>query len=261
MQRISIHVTTKDRYGELAVLLQSLRTQTYKDWDLVLLDESSIPVTSSELVMKLIARIKLENHYVNLIRNELSLGVCNARNELIKKDYFNNPLICRLDDDVVIEQDYLDKLVEIIIHGYDIASGVTPLLFQPELIRDISKVIPIINKKEYDKQGNITYYGDDCGYSYNKEKVLLAHEFRSCALMKKEVVDKIHYEENLSPVGFREEGFFSIRAMKAGFKIGVNTHAVAYHFVSSAGGCRFPDYPRKVQSDDNYFKKWVKEQW
>ena len=32
--RVTIHVCTRDRWSELGLLLQSLRTQTYKEWDI-----------------------------------------------------------------------------------------------------------------------------------------------------------------------------------------------------------------------------------
>ncbi|GAG87709.1 unnamed protein product [marine sediment metagenome] len=79
--------------------------------------------------------------------------------------------------------------------------------------------------------------------------------------MKKEVVKTIKYENNLSPTGFREEAFFSLRAKWAGFQIGVHTGAIAYHLQSPSGGVRDKDYAARVQSDDEYFKKWAKEMY
>lgn len=259
-QRISIHICTRDREAEFTVLLQSLRTQIYDNWDLVILDENVNPIANNHLLVSLINRIKYENHGINVIRNELRLGVCNARNLLIEKDYFDNPLVCRLDDDVIIELDYLQNLLKVIEEGYDIASGVTPSLGHPEIKREIENVGLIINKMKVDKDNNLIKHGDDCGYGYVDEGILRAHEFRSCALMKKEVIDKVKYETNLSPVGFREEAFFSFRSMWEGFTIGVNTKAVAYHVMSPSGGVRCNDYTNRVQSDNKYFEKWFKEE-
>ncbi len=260
-KRITIHVATRNRHTELALLIQSLRTQTYTAWDIVIIDESKLMITASHVLTHLINRIKLENHCVKIYHNPSPSGVCDARNLAIKHDYFNNDYICRLDDDVIIEPDYLEKLVNVINEGYDIASGVTPLVGTIEFKRSIKHISPIINKKILDDEGNITYYGDDCGYSYNEHAILPAHEFRSNALMKKEVADKIKYPRNLSPVGFREECFYSFKSQIAGFNIGVDTQAIAYHLVSPAGGCRFPDYADKVNSDHTYFIKWVKQKF
>jgi len=262
MKRITVYVNTKDRSTEIALLLQSLRTQQYKCWDLIILDESEQPIMNQYFIQLLVNQIKLENHYVRYHHNTLRLGVCHARNMIISLDYFDNPLSLRLDDDVIIESDYLTKLSHVISKGYDIASGVTPLIGRPTIKRHISHVMPIINRKKFDKFGNIISYGDDCGHKYIENKIIPANEFRSCALMKKVVVDKIGYENNLSPTGFREEAFFSLRAQwQHKFKIGVHTTAMAYHFASPAGGCRSGDYGQRVQSDNSYFYKWVKKMY
>ena len=257
--RITLHVCTRNRPTELALLLQSLRTQTFKNWDLVIIDESDYNLTDNHFLNCMLMRVYNEGHYVNICKNNLRLGVCNARNLAIEKDYFNNEFICRVDDDVVLESNYLEKLLKVIKKGYDIASGVTPSMFNPIVERDVKHVKPIINRKLLDHEFNIVKYGDDCGVGYLSEDVISADEFRSCALMKKEVVQQVKYENNLSPVGFREEAFFSFRARQKGFKIGVNTKAIAWHIQCPSGGCRYPDYMQKVQSDDNYFRKWIKD--
>lgn len=257
---VSIHICNRDRWGELGLLLQSLRTQTYQDFDIVILDENETSITQCYFLMMLLNRMKLEGHGVNIIRNNLKLGVCYARQKLVDEDYFkDNSYILRLDDDVILEKDYIEKLLKVIKAGYDIASGVTPLLGSPELIRNIDKVKPVINRKEFDNEGNLTYYGEDCGFCYDKEEILSANEFRSCALFKREIFNKISYEKNLSFVGFREECFLSFRAITLGYRIGVHTGAKIFHLASPTGGCRFPDYTEKVQSDNKYFYEWVKE--
>lgn len=263
---INIHIANRDRHSELALLLQSLRTQTEQRWDLVILDENETPISQNYFLSMLLNRIKLENHCVNIIRNNLRLGVCNARNKLIKEDYFKedyftqNEFICRLDDDCILQHDYLEKLLRVIDAGYDIASGVTPILGSPELIRNIEKIKPIVNKKEFDNEGNLIRYDDSCGFCYSTEDIIQADEFRSSALIKREIFDKIKYPNGeLSFVGFREELWISVQAILAGYKIGINTQAICYHLMTPVGGCRFPDYQQKVEQDHNTTMKWLKE--
>lgn len=259
-KRVTIHVCTLNRHAELVLLLQSLRTQTYQNWDLVILDQSQVQIESVDYLVKLINRIKLENHFVNILYDKPQ-GVCYARNKIIEQDHFNNPLVCRLDDDVIIEQDYLERLVRLINKGYDIASGVTPILWDDGILKDNSTVDKIINEKRFDKRGNIIHYGDDCGQQYLYEEYFDSDEFRSCAMMTRKVIENVKYPINLSSVGFREEAFFSLKARWLGFKIGVDVKAVAYHVISGSGGVRDKDYQNKVISDNNYFIKWSKEQY
>ena len=202
--RVTIQIANKNRHTEVTLLLQSLRTQTFQNFDILILDDNSgSPLMLSEFATAIIGRLQLENHKVKMIRRDTSFGVCNARNFLIENDTFGNKLSCRLDDDVIIEPDYLQRLVDVIEKGYDIASGITPPMRMPDVIRENKFIGSIINKIEIDKEGKITKHNDDCGYAYLKEGIYPANEFRSCAVFKKEVFDKLRYPDTLSSVGFR----------------------------------------------------------
>ena len=257
--RISIHILTKDRWSECGMLLESLRKSNNQNWDLLIVDNASgNPLTNCYFLINLFNRLKLEGHQVKIIRQDLSFGVAHGRQTAIDNDFYDNEYIMRLDDDVVIEKYYIDKLLEVINKGYDIASGITPPIAHPELVRPNKNIHPIINRIDLDKDGNIINYADDCGYAYEKEEILPADNFRSCALIKSEVFKKIKYQENLSPVGFREEAFLSVRAILNNFTIGVHTGATAYHHLCPSGGCRYPNYPQLVQSDHELFVRYLK---
>lgn len=277
-QRVSIHIATKDRHSEIACLLTSLRNQTYQDWDLVLVDESEAPLMTHVPTTHLLNRIRQERHKVNYMKNNMLKGVCHARNICIDNDHFENPLTMRVDDDVVLDSDYIEKLVDVINQGYDLASGVTPLMVQPEFVRDPARLNGVVNVLEWDDEGEITKYGDDCGMCYDESAYVKrelangfshepvtavpfpAHHFRSCALYKSEIHDKdIRYECNLSPVGFREESFFSLRIRYKGYKIGVDLTAKAWHFQTPSGGCRYDNYSQLVAQDNASFEKWAKK--
>jgi glycosyltransferase involved in cell wall biosynthesis len=256
-KRISIHVCTRDRPQELSLLLLSLLNQSYTAWDIVLIDEGQQPVLKNHVVACLFNQVQKDGHHVNTFLNPQPMGVCHARNLALEKDYFNNKFVCRVDDDVILCNEYLSVLMRTIEQGYDIASGVTPTMFTADYKRSDTFVKDIANKKEFDKEGNIIKYGDDCGVLYDFDFIKPAHEFRSCALFNKKCLH-LRYPTNLSPVGFREECFMSFQALAEGLTIGVNTSAVAWHLVSPQGGCRFPDYQDKVQSDHKYFLRWAK---
>lgn len=257
--RISVQVATKDRHTELALVLQSLLTSTYKEWDLIILDDSSgAPIMTAYFINSLLSKIKLEGHRVKIMRNAISFGCCSARNKLIEEDKFNNPLTLRLDDDVIVKEDYIEKLVEVIDKGYDMVTGVIPHLGVPVPKRNTKFVKPIINKKEFDKEGNLIRYDDNCGYMYIEDEIILTSEFRTNCLYKSEINKKIKYPDTLSFVAFREEAFFSIKAILEGYKIAVRTGAIAWHFGCPSGGNRCSDYQEKVKLDNETFYKWMK---
>ena len=260
--RITIHIATRDRHTELAILLESLRHQSYQDFDVLIVDDASgTPPTQAYFISYLITRMKLEGHKFKMIRNGFSQGCCYARNKCIEEDDFDNEFTFRCDDDVVLNSDYIEKLLEVIEKGFDMASGVVPGLNAPEVKRNVENVGAVINKKELDDEGNITKYGDDCGYCYTEDKIILTPEFRTNCLYKSEINKVVSYPQTLTTVSFREEGFFSFGAILEGYTIGINTAAKTYHLQCPSGGNRREDYSQCVKQDDEVFRKWVKKQF
>lgn len=259
--RITIQVATRDRHSELGLLIQSLRTQTVQNWDLIILDDASgMRVADSGFLMALINRVKLENHRVKLLRNEFSNGVCAARNKLIEEDTYDNEFVCRLDDDVVLEPDYLERLVKVINKGFDMASGVTPLIAYPEVIRDNKFIDKTINRHILTSSGELEETKDECGYCYMNEDVYNTHEFRSNALYRKEITDKgVRYPKTLTHTGFREERWFSYQAQMLGYNIGVDVQAIVYHFQTPSGGTKQGNYQENVRLDEETTNKWIKK--
>lgn len=255
--RISIHITTKDRHTELALVLESLRHQTFQDWDLIILDDASVtPINNCYFLQMLINQLKLENHKIKIIRNDFSNGCCYARNRLIQEDKYNNPLTLRLDDDIVMNSDYIALLNDSINKGYDMVTGIIPNLGMPTLERECRN-IKIINEHKLDNEGNLIMNKDECAMIYLQDKTIPTHQFRTNCLYKSEINNKVQYPLNLTTVAFREEGFFSIEALIKGYKLAVRTGAIAYHLQCPSGGNRRADYAECVKLDDETFRKWL----
>src|SRR3990167_5058111 len=195
--RISVHICTKDRHTELSILLHSLKNQTLQDFDIVILDDASgHEPLCAKFVQDIVQRLRLDGHGVKFIRNNISYGVCKARNQLLEEDPWkeNTNFVCRLDDDVILEPDFLRQLWLAMFEteNVGITSGVTPLLSGPDFRREMKFASPIVNKIELSDEGDIKTYRDDCGYSYMKDgkSVFLAHQFRSNALIKRKLIDE-----------------------------------------------------------------------
>jgi GT2 family glycosyltransferase len=246
------------------MLLSSLYFQTYKEFDVLILDdEYGTPLLiSSQFIHSLISRLRYIGHGVKIIRNHVSYGVCKARQQLIDNDLWKeNQYVLRLDDDQFLEPDYIERLIKVMEEKQDagIVSGITPLLSGPDFRRHNKFVKPVINEIKLDDKGNITKYGDDCGTLYLEKEVLPAHQFRSSALIKREIFDKVKYETGLTNTGFREEAFLSLRALMLGYKIYVDTGAIAWHNPAPSGGCRAQDYRNRVMADHNNFLNWLQK--
>lgn len=238
MKKLAVLINNKDRPTELGLLLQSLRTQTYKDFDIFILDDcSGTPIQTYYFLNMLIVRIKLEGNDVIIERTEFPHGVSRARQKIVEmaKGY---EYLLRVDDDCILEQDYIERLFKVIDKGYDMATGVT-IPFGPTFKRDPKYLKGVINRVILDKEGNFKYNGDDCGMPYTDSLILPAHHFRSCALYKSKIHEKVnYYPTKLSMNGYREEEIFSLKMLMEGFKIGCDTQAVNYHLMTPSGGER-----------------------
>jgi len=262
MKETAVLINVRDRPTELALLLQSLRTQIYQDFDIYILDDcSGTPLTNYHFFNCLVARLKMENHNVFIRGTPFPHGVSRARQAIVdwamERDY---KYFLRVDDDVILQPDYIERLSKVIKKGYDIASGVTVPMGEATFKRDPKFLKGIANRVIIDKDGNYIFNGDDCGMEYTDSIILPAHHFRSCALIKREVHEKVkYYPTKLSKHGFREEQIFSYKAQMKGFKIGIDTKAVNYHQLTPSGGERFPDQKELVKFNQRILEEFTRE--
>ena len=262
VKECAVMICVKDRPTELAMLLTSLYTQTYKDFDIYILnDQSGTPLQTYHFFNCIVNLLKMQEFKIYILNTEFPHGVSKARQRLVdeslKKDY---KYLCRVDDDVYLEPDFIERLIKVIQSGYDLASGVTPPMQAPTFIRNPKYVGDIINRVVIDNEGNYVFNGDDCGMCYTDSVILPAHHFRSSALYKSEIHKKVNYlPTKLSKHGFREEQIFSYKCLIEGYKIGVDTGAIAWHQMTPSGGERFPDQVDLVQFNEVILKEFTKE--
>lgn len=262
--KISILINYRDRPTELALLLQSLRSQTYKDFNIFILDDcSGTPIFNYHFMVCMINKLNDEGNHVYFKRNDFNLGVSKSRQKIVNwaLEESNCELLMRVDDDVLLEPNYIEKLLKVIQSGYDLASGVTPFIGQPQFKRESKFIKPVGNKVILDKEGNFIFNGDDCGMEYIDEEIMPLHHFRSCALYKRHIHEKVDYDSRLTKHGFREEEIFSFKCIMAGFKLGLHTQARAWHLLTPTGGERFAESNEMIKINEQVLKDWVKEKY
>jgi GT2 family glycosyltransferase len=264
--KVDCMIVSKDRPSEIALLLQSLRTQKYLFRDVYIMDDrSGVPYNQYHFINCIINQLKLDGHNVIIWRNEIPLGVTRLRQQVVEKilEYSDFEALLRLDDDNLLEPDYIERLVKCLEQGYDIASGLVPPCGFGQIKRETKFVKPFIADVRLNEKGEIVYFGDDCGHLYLEKEIIPSVNFRSMALIKREVHEKVKYEDNLGFCSFREEQFFSFRALLEGFKICVNTGAVAFHLNCPSGGERTQNYYQGLQNNHELLnkkcQKWFKE--
>src|SRR3990167_3847715 len=259
---IDIHICTRDRPSELTFLLLSLRNQTYKNFRILISDDASgTPINAYHFLVCVMNRLNDDGNHVYYSRNDFGLGVSKNRQKLVDQSMKDNiaEYILRVDDDVILEPDYIEKLLKVINSGYDLASGVTPFIGQAQFKRESKFLEPVANKVILDEEGNFIWNGDDCGLLYYDERILPLHHFRSCALYKREIHNKVDYNSRLSKHGFREEQILSFKMIKEGFKLGMHTQAIAWHLLTPSGGERFADSNELVKLNEEVMRDFTKK--
>ncbi len=255
----AVIINVKDRPTELAMLLESLHFQSYQDFDVFILDDVSGTPLQNYHFFNCVINLLRRKHKVLIKRTSFPHGVSRARQEIVdwamKGDY---KYFLRVDDDVVLESDFIERLL-VLMQDHDIASGVTPPMHQPTFVRN-SDFVKIVNRVILDEKGEYIMNGDDCGMLYTESTNISAHHFRSSALIKREVHEKIkYYPTKLTKHGFREEQIFSYKAQMEGFKIGVDLGAIAHHQMTPSGGERFADSNELTIQNQKILLEFTKE--
>lgn len=254
--RISVQIATRDRATELAQLLTSLQSQTFKKWDLIIVDGSQPqPLIAFKFIKDAITRIQCENHGVQYIKEEIPLGVCQARNRALYEDKFENPVIARVDDDAILAPNWLEKLSELMTRkNTGAAGGIVPMWSAPPIIRNTKCLNGIFNRVTF-KDGKLSKLSDDGGYHYHPNMILHSHHLRSCFLFtRKAALDVKGFPTGYGSSGFREETDFSIKLLMNNLHLWTDTSAIAWHNLCPSGGVRATDYLEQVQRADKAFK-------
>jgi len=268
--RITCQIATRNRCGELYGMLASLHQQDFKDWDLIILDESETPSINYKYVYDLITRMKHEGHGVKFLSNQLRKGISNARNLALKEDNWNEWAV-RIDDDSIIDKNYLSKLVAVaedkLKKGIKVGAvgGVVPPLGAPQIYRN-SKKIKVFNEIKFieSSENSITVQiDDDGGYSYHPGKVIPSHHLRSSFLFNVKAAREINGFplDQGGMIGWREETKFSMKLVWAGYKLFTDTSAVCWHQRSNSGGGRMSNYAEYVSLQEAHFQKWASRQY
>lgn len=106
---VSVIIPSFNQGEYLSESLQSVFLQTYKNYEIIIIDDASDDGFSSDIALT------LANENVRLIVNTENLGVCASRNKAISESI--GKYILPLDADDKIEPTYIEKAVEIIESG------------------------------------------------------------------------------------------------------------------------------------------------
>jgi len=277
-QRVTVYCGTKDRYPFLALLINSLTCQTYPFWDLIIVDDNEQPANISTIpfIAPFLA-------YMNNAGNRWSVlfGPKKGPHAIHKLavQSIKTPLILRVDDDLVLDKDYILNLVNA-IEKDDSIGAVGGMILNPS--------VPLANQsiKEYPKQES---FSDKVNFSGKvmedtngapvhspylqwfmmKDKTVREVQHLHCSFMYKRMaaITSNAWDEEafdfLTAKGHNEETMGSYAMWLNGYNILIDPKAFAWHMYSPVGGIRTDpkaDHVKMKEHDDRIFYTWYCEQ-
>ena len=174
MTKVSIQMCTYNRAQFIEKAIKSVLSQTFKDWELIILDDASTDNTE-EIIQKY-----LQDERIKYFKNEQNLGITKNRNKSLSLS--NGEYVAVLDsDDYWIDNNKLQDQVDFLDNNKD------HVLVGTDAI--------IVNKDDKKIRDRI-YEQDDVKI---KNKLLTRNQFFHSSIMyrKNEVIASGSYDENL----------------------------------------------------------------
>ncbi len=172
MHKVSVIISTYNRFSFLVEALESVLSQTFTDFELIIVDDGSVDETRKIQ--------EIYQHRVKYIFQE-NRGVSSARNKGIK--FSNGEYICFLDSDDMWKKDKLEVQVNFMDKDKDFLVCYTDEIW----MRNGVRVNPMKKHKKYS------------GMIYDKCLPLCIIS-PSSVMMKREIFDKVGYFDESFPV-------------------------------------------------------------
>ncbi len=209
---ISVCINTKNRPQHLSACLKSLRQNKFKDFEIIVVDQSNKTevINANKKLTSLSSKIS----YFQSVEK----GVGRAKNYALSR--VRGKIIAFTDDDCLVDKNWIRNIVFSFARHKNIMGIFGEVLpFKPELHR--GQICP-------------------CTFTYNKERIISQPElhwqnigFGNNMAFRKEIFDKIGYFRNwLGPgsIGSNaEEAEFALRGLIKGYKLLYNQKVVVYH--------------------------------
>jgi len=242
-KRVTVGIPTKDRPVELSLLLNSLLDQTYKDFDVIIVNDCHTNLFNENTTVRALINLLMQaKHGVEVIEGDRK-GPHYGGQRILENS--KNDIILRLDDDVALRPTFIENLIK---HFDDPkVAAVGPIYLNPHEIIKNQIIDPKFSYEDKVNMGKV--YWDENGMlfltGYNQcvmhpdKKPIETQHLNSGFMYRKSVAKEIgEYCLDLSIVGHREESDFSYRMFHAGYKLLIEPNSIAMHYHPMIGGIR-----------------------
>ncbi|MBI4170702.1 MAG: glycosyltransferase family 2 protein [Candidatus Aenigmarchaeota archaeon] len=226
MKTVSIIIPTYKRGGVVKKTLPSYLNQKFVK-EIIIVDDGGFAFNEIKGIIK---RHRVIKYFAPAKR----LGLPGGRNFGVA--HATGDFIIFGEDDVEFTPDYVAVLMQNMEKEHtDIIGGRQIFVYAGE-----RKNSALARVKQLAAKDLYICYPTDVNFSVDLGRNVTLHTLLPFSLFRREVFNKLRYDENLTGNYHREETDLYISALKAGFKIVFCNEAFVWHlnYLSRAGGCR-----------------------
>ena len=254
--KLSIHLVTWNGAKYIPYLFESLRKQTFRDFELRILDNGSSDNTVASIQKEL-----MNGNFISTVSQEKNnLGFAGGHNKLLS--VCQSEYVLLLNQDMVLEPDCLAKLVSALDHNKNIAA-VTPRLMKWDFLQNsFTDIIDSLGLKVFRNRRVIDQNG---GEPWHLIRSRIAHTemvpmfgvsgalpmFRMTALRDVAFQDGSIFDPQYG--SYKEDVDLAFRLQSRGYEAALVPQAVAYHDRTASGPKQLSDSAaienKKNQSD------------
>lgn len=198
--------------------IQSLQNISYRNYKIVVVDNCSQNDSVEELQ-------KYDD--IILIKNEFNSGFAGGNNLAIKYSIKENAdYVLLLNNDTVVEPDFLEKLIENVSPSIGISIG--KILFYSD-----RSMVWYAGGEINKFKGSTDVNGFELDKGQYEEKKYVTFASGCCMLISKEIIEKVGVLKEDYFLYFEDTDYCE-RVIKAGYKILYNSKSIIYHKVSTS---------------------------
>ncbi len=227
MPKISIHLLTWNGAKYIPALFESLRNQTFKDWEFLVIDNNSTDGTA-EAIKNELNNFSVQSRF---IQNNENVGFARGQNQACqetKSEYF-----LLLNQDIILEDDCLEQLYAFILQNQKTAV-VAPRLMKMNDRQVVDSVGFVVLKNR-----RVLEIAFDEKWSNQNEVKEVFGVSGAVALFRRSAIEHVSFlgcnPFDESYHSYKEDVDLAYRLRSAGFSAYVVTGAVAYHDRTALG--------------------------
>lgn len=263
--RVLIDIVTRDRHSYLCQLLVSLLGQTFGQWDvLIQCDDGDESMPNDHQIMHLMHRCMHEGHGWRIIRSHRQgPHIAHERTLQMAKDdpHYKYKLVCRIDDDIYLRPDFLEKLYDLYLKDEKAEIGAISGVYLDPKRSDAEQMAPPGYETSIEYAGKIDHnvpWPYICKYPAGTKPRSVEHLYSSFMYRLEAAISIGGYCKRFSQIGHREESDFSYRFFLGGWKLLIQPESVGFHFSAPSGGIRANNINEKqklAESDHRIYSR------